>query len=65
MQSPARATAIATEKTILCLIGTRPEAIKMASVVRELKSRPGVKVVVCVTGQHREMLEWMGVYSGC
>ncbi|RLS24185.1 MAG: UDP-N-acetylglucosamine 2-epimerase (non-hydrolyzing) [Planctomycetota bacterium] len=44
-------------KTILCLIGTRPEAIKMASVVRELKSRPGVKVVVCVTGQHREMLE--------
>ena len=29
----------------------------MASVVRELKSRPGVKVVVCVTGQHREMLE--------
>lgn len=43
-------------KKILCLIGTRPEAIKMAPVVRQLQSRPGVEVIVCVTGQHREML---------
>lgn len=43
--------------TILCLIGTRPEAIKMAPVVRSLKSHAGVNVIVCVTGQHREMLD--------
>lgn len=41
---------------ILCLIGTRPEAIKMASVIRELKARPEARVVVCATGQHREMI---------
>jgi len=41
---------------ILCLIGTRPEAIKMASVIRELKSRPRARVIVCATGQHREMI---------
>lgn len=41
---------------ILCLIGTRPEAIKMASVIRELKSRPLARVIVCATGQHREMI---------
>ena len=48
--------ATAGMKRILCLIGTRPEAIKMAPVVRELQLRPGVDVLVCVTGQHREML---------
>lgn len=41
---------------ILCLIGTRPEAIKMASVIRELKSRQRARVIVCATGQHREMI---------
>ncbi|MBI1322211.1 UDP-N-acetylglucosamine 2-epimerase (non-hydrolyzing) [bacterium] len=41
---------------VLCLIGTRPEAIKMASVIRELKARPQARVVVCATGQHREMI---------
>lgn len=45
------------KRTILSLIGTRPEAIKMASVIRELKARPHAKVLVCVTGQHREMLD--------
>ena len=44
-------------KTILLVFGTRPEAIKMCPVVNELKKRDGIKTVVCVTGQHKEMLE--------
>lgn len=42
---------------ILSVIGTRPEAIKMAPVVRLLSDTPGLDSVVCVTGQHRHMLE--------
>jgi UDP-N-acetylglucosamine 2-epimerase (non-hydrolysing) len=42
---------------ILSVFGTRPEAIKMAPVVRALKKQPGVTSVVCVTGQHRQMLD--------
>jgi UDP-N-acetylglucosamine 2-epimerase len=43
--------------TVLSVIGTRPEAIKMAPVVRELARHPQrVRSLVCVTGQHREML---------
>jgi UDP-N-acetylglucosamine 2-epimerase len=43
---------------VLCVIGTRPEAIKMAPVVRELSARPGeFRAIVCSTGQHREMLD--------
>ena len=42
---------------VLSVIGTRPEAIKMAPVVRELRQHPDhVRSLVCVTGQHREML---------
>ena len=37
--------------------GTRPEAIKMCPLVNELKGRKGIKTVVCVTGQHRQMLD--------
>jgi len=45
-------------KTVLCVIGTRPEAIKMAPVVRALRRRPErVRCVVCATAQHREMLD--------
>lgn len=45
-------------KTVLIILGTRPEAIKMAPVIRELKSRPGqFKTIVCSTGQQRQMLE--------
>ena len=45
-------------KKILVVFGTRPEAIKMAPVVRELKRRSSdFEVSVCVTGQHREMLD--------
>jgi UDP-N-acetylglucosamine 2-epimerase (non-hydrolysing) len=44
--------------TILCVFGTRPEAIKMAPVIRELRKYPAqAEVRVCVTGQHREMLD--------
>ena len=42
---------------ILSVIGTRPEAIKMAPVVRLLAATPGVESVVAVSGQHRSMLE--------
>ena len=37
--------------------GTRPEAIKMCPLVNELKKRKGIKTVVCVSGQHRQMLD--------
>ncbi len=43
-------------KKIMLVFGTRPEAIKMCPLVNELKTRKGVETVVCVTGQHREML---------
>ena len=44
-------------KTILLVFGTRPEAIKMCPLVNELKTRERLKTVVCVTGQHRQMLD--------
>ncbi len=44
-------------KKIMLVFGTRPEAIKMCPLVNELKKREGVQVVVCVTGQHRQMLD--------
>ena len=42
---------------ILSIFGTRPEAIKMAPVVKELESRDGIEPVVCVTAHHRGMLD--------
>ena len=42
---------------ILCVFGTRPEAIKMCPLIKELESREDMRVAVCVTGQHREMLD--------
>ena len=44
-------------KTIMLVFGTRPEAIKMCPLVNELKTRDNIKTVVCVTGQHRQMLD--------
>ncbi len=44
-------------KTIMLVFGTRPEAIKMCPLVNELKTRDNLKTVVCVTGQHRQMLD--------
>ena len=41
----------------MLVFGTRPEAIKMCPLVNELKSRENLKTVVCVTGQHRQMLD--------
>ena len=44
-------------KTVMLVFGTRPEAIKMCPLVNELKSRKNINTVVCVTGQHRQMLD--------
>lgn len=44
-------------KTIMLVFGTRPEAIKMCPLVQELKSRASLRTLVCVTGQHRQMLD--------
>lgn len=44
-------------KKIMLVFGTRPEAIKMCPLVNELKTREGLQTVVCVTGQHRQMLD--------
>ncbi|MFR2735667.1 MAG: non-hydrolyzing UDP-N-acetylglucosamine 2-epimerase [Blautia producta] len=44
-------------KKIMLVFGTRPEAIKMCPLVNELKTRKGIETIVCVTGQHRQMLD--------
>lgn len=44
-------------KKVMLVFGTRPEAIKMCPLVNELKKRKGIKTIVCVTGQHRQMLD--------
>ncbi len=45
------------KKKIMLVFGTRPEAIKMCPLVNELKKRNTLETVVCVTGQHRQMLD--------
>ena len=45
------------KRKILLVFGTRPEAIKMCPLVNELKTRKGLQTVVCVTAQHRQMLD--------
>ena len=44
-------------KKVMLVFGTRPEAIKMCPLVNDLKARKGIRVTVCVTGQHRQMLD--------
>ena len=44
-------------KKVLFVFGTRPEAIKLAPVILELKKYPRVQIIVCVTAQHRQMLD--------
>jgi len=44
-------------RKVLVVFGTRPEAIKMAPVVHRLSTEPGLQPIVCVTGQHRSMLD--------
>jgi len=42
---------------VLTIFGTRPEAVKLAPVIQQLEQAPGVESLVCVTAQHREMLD--------
>lgn len=44
-------------KKVMLVFGTRPEAIKMCPLVNELKNRKEIETIVCVTGQHRQMLD--------
>ena len=44
-------------KKVMSVFGTRPEAIKMCPLVNELKTRKRIETIVCVTGQHRQMLD--------
>ena len=48
---------VSRKKKVLLVFGTRPEAIKMAPLVLELRSNASFDVRVCVTAQHREMLD--------
>ena len=45
------------KKKIMTVFGTRPEAIKICPLILEMKKREGLEVVVCVTAQHRQMLD--------
>lgn len=52
-------------KKILFIYGTRPEAIKMAPLIREFRERPDkFGVSVCLTGQHRQMLNQINAFFG-
>ncbi|MBR2490236.1 MAG: UDP-N-acetylglucosamine 2-epimerase, partial [Ruminiclostridium sp.] len=42
---------------VMTIFGTRPEAVKMAPLVKELESRPEIRSICCITAQHREMLD--------
>ena len=44
-------------KKVMLVFGTRPEAIKMCPLVNELKNKENIETIVCVTGQHRQMLD--------
>lgn len=44
-------------RKVMIVFGTRPEAIKMCPLVKELQTRKNIKTIVCVTGQHRQMLD--------
>lgn len=50
-------TSMSGIKKVMLVFGTRPEAIKMCPLVLELKKRSEVETIVCVTGQHRQMLD--------
>lgn len=52
------------KRKVMSIFGTRPEAIKMAPLVLELSRRDGIESLVCVTAQHREMLDGvLGVFG--
>ena len=46
-----------TSLSVLSIFGTRPEAVKMAPIIRVLAETPGIESRVCVTAQHRQMLD--------
>src|SRR5574344_1543514 len=46
-----------TKIKVMSIFGTRPEAIKMAPLIKELEKRKEIENIVCVTAQHREMLD--------
>ena len=53
-----------TTTHVMVILGTRPEVIKLAPVIREFGTRDGVRASICVTGQHRQMLHQMlGVFG--
>ena len=54
-----------TPKKIMTVFGTRPEAIKMAPVVQSLLAHPEIETKVCLTAQHREMLDQVWIFSSC
>lgn len=51
-------------KKVMLVFGTRPEAIKMCPLVKELKRRSSISTIVCVTAQHRQMLDQVLDYFG-
>jgi UDP-N-acetylglucosamine 2-epimerase (non-hydrolysing) len=61
--SPPRKTSVNITRPLLVL-GTRPEAIKMAPVIQECQRRPDIDPIVCFTGQHREMVAQVAEYFG-
>ena len=42
---------------IMCVFGTRPEGIKMAPIIKAMKKKPNIETIVCITAQHRQMLD--------
>ena len=44
-------------KKVMLVFGTRPEAIKMCPLIKEVRKRPTIETIVCITGQHRQMLD--------
>ena len=52
------------KKKILCTVGTRPEAIKMAPVILALKKEPWANVRILATAQHRNMLDQVNAFFG-
>ena len=53
------------KKKVMLVFGTRPEAIKMCPLVNELKTRETIETIVCVTGQHRQMLDQVFKHFQC
>lgn len=57
MPSESRSAALSADQNIMIVFGTRPEAVKMFPIVHALRQVPSLDVSVCVTAQHREMLD--------